>query len=70
MEEKRTPSPKATFVVRIHFRRNSTWQGTVTWIDSKRTQNFRSALELVQLMDSAMHDSQEPVEWKDQRDDS
>lgn len=70
MEEKRGSPPKATFVVRIHFRRNSTWQGTVTWADTKRTQNFRSALELVRLMDSAMHDSRQPVEWKDQQEES
>lgn len=62
MEEKRTP-PKAAFIVQIHFRRNSTWQGTVTWTDCRRTQNFRSALELVGLMDSALRDKKQTVDW-------
>lgn len=64
MDEKIAPSPKATFVVRIHFRRNSTWQGTITWTDSKRTQNFRSALELIRLMDSALRDQTPQSGWE------
>lgn len=68
MGEKQTPSPKATFIVRIHFRQNSTWQGSVTWADNKRTQNFRSALELVRLMDSALRDQAQIPDWIDQED--
>lgn len=45
---------KATFVVQVQFRRNSTWQGTITWTDQKKTKNFRSALELIKLMDGAI----------------
>ena len=47
MEERRA------FVVQILSRENATWQGTVTWLDGKKTQPFRSALELLRLIDSA-----------------
>ena len=43
-----------TFVVKILDRQNATWQGTVTWVDENRTQSFRSALELMFLIDSAL----------------
>ena len=33
---------------------NATWQGEVVWADQNRTQKFRSALELMKLMDSAL----------------
>ena len=45
---------KATFAVRILFRQNASWQGSVTWLEGKREQSFRSALELILLMDSAL----------------
>jgi len=44
----------ATFVVHVKYRQNATWQGTVTWADKNKRQNFRSALELIKLMESAM----------------
>ena len=50
----------ATFVVHVKYRQNATWQGTVTWDDKNKQQNFRSALELIKLMDSAMDESLPP----------
>lgn len=44
----------ATFVVHVQYRQNATWQGKVVWADEQRECNFRSALELIKLMDSAM----------------
>ena len=44
----------ATFAVRVIFRQNASWQGSVTWLEEGRTQSFRSALELVLLMASAL----------------
>ncbi len=58
MDEKNT-LPKATFVVRISFCQNETWQGNVTWLDNRQTQNFRSMMELLYLMDSALGHEQE-----------
>ena len=45
---------RETFVIRIMNTQNATWQGTVTWTDEKREVPFRSALELIRLMDSAL----------------
>lgn len=44
----------ATFTLRILFRRNASWQGVVTWLEEKETERFRSTLELVFLMNSAI----------------
>lgn len=48
------PGAVATFAVRILFRQNASWQGSVTWMEGKREQSFRSALELILLMGSAL----------------
>ncbi len=45
---------KGTFVVKIEFWQRGTWQGTVIWAEENRTERFRSALELIRLMDEAM----------------
>ena len=47
-----------TFMVEIKSTKNESWQGTIRWIDGKKEENFRSALELIKLIDSAL-DSQE-----------
>ena len=44
----------ATFQVRILFRQNCSWQGTIHWLDGKKEESFRSVLELLILMDSAL----------------
>ena len=44
----------ATFAVKILFRQNASWQGTVIWMEEGREESFRSALELIFLMDSAL----------------
>lgn len=44
----------ATFAVRILFRQNASWQGSVTWLEGGREESFRSVLELIFLMDSAL----------------
>lgn len=43
-----------TFIVTVKSRKNQTWQGTVNWVEEKRIQPFRSTLELIRLMDSAI----------------
>ena len=40
-------------MVQILDTQHATWQGTVTWIDTGRKESFRSALELLRLIDSA-----------------
>jgi len=44
----------ASFLVRIQFRQNASWQGTLVWMDSKESCAFRSLLELVKLVADAM----------------
>ena len=44
---------KATFIVEVKYRENATWQGTVKWVEENKEQNFRRALELIKLIDSA-----------------
>ena len=43
-----------TFVVRVQYRQNATWQGQVTWAEGQETRAFRSALELLKLIDNAL----------------
>ena len=45
---------KATFELQVLFRQHSSWQGVVIWRERKMEQSFRSVLELVLLMDSAL----------------
>ena len=44
----------ATFRVNVRFRRNASWQGSVVWIERNAESNFRSALELIHLIDSVL----------------
>ena len=48
-----------TFVLNILNRQNSTWQGKITWIEKQRSENFRSALELLKLIDNALDENTE-----------
>ena len=52
-----------SFIVNILQQQNSTWQGTVTWVDENKTQNFRSALELIRLIDSTMESADTAPDW-------
>jgi len=49
----------ATFSVKILFRQNASWQGTVSWMDTGQEQPFRSALELIFLINSALTEANE-----------
>ncbi len=43
-----------TFELGILFRQNTSWQGTLKWREKGMEQSFRSVLELVLLLDSAL----------------
>lgn len=43
----------ATFSLAVLFRQNSSWQGSLAWLEGKREETFRSVLELLYLIDSA-----------------
>lgn len=59
---------QATFIIQVQYRQNATWQGKIVWAEENKTQHFRSALELVKLMDSALC-IQDAREGKDQREE-
>ncbi|MBO5778457.1 MAG: hypothetical protein J6R82_02700 [Clostridia bacterium] len=44
----------ATFSLRVLFRQNASWQGTIYWREGMQEERFRSVLELLLLIDSAM----------------
>ena len=59
-DEKRSSE---SFLVEIKQTQNQTWQGSVTWIDEKKTMTFRSALELLKLIGSAVEPDEESVRF-------
>jgi len=55
---------RETFVIKILSNQGATWKGTVDWVERRKTQNFRSTLELIRLIDSTMTGVERP-EWED-----
>lgn len=59
-----------SFIVRVQHRQNSSWQGTLTWMERDKTVHFRSIWEMIKLVESAlnengsMENSSEPS-WSD-----
>jgi len=49
---------KASFIVRVNSRQNATWQGSISWTERGVTKHFRSALELIKLIDSALDEEE------------
>ena len=45
----------ATFAIKILFRQNTSWQGSILWLEWGEEQSFRSVLELIYLMDNALN---------------
>jgi len=57
---------KGTFEISVKFMQNSTWQGQIHWVEKNKKQNFRSALEMLKLMDEALTEAEESrkvVNW-------
>jgi len=48
---------KSVFFIQITDTQNASWQGTITWADGRKAENFRSALELIKLIDSAVSEN-------------
>jgi hypothetical protein len=43
---------KSTFILHLQPKENNNWQGTIKWVEKKKTLQFRSALELIRIIDS------------------
>ena len=59
-------STKGTFEISVKFMQNSTWQGQIHWVEKNLKQNFRSALEMLKLMDEALaeaDDGEKVINW-------
>ena len=56
---------KGTFVIKVLNTQNATWQGTIDWLEGERSEAFRSALELIKLVDSALS----PTDGEEGRED-
>lgn len=48
----------ATFRVRVVFRQNASWQGFINWIERDITEEFKSCLEFMELLDSAFQEDE------------
>ena len=55
---------RQSFIVDIRYQEHATWQGTVTWVNENKTQHFRSALELLRLIDSTM-ENENQRDWNE-----
>ncbi len=53
---------KRTFIVEINDTQSHSWQGNIEWVQEGRKQSFRSVMEMLRLMDSAIGE-QEP-DWR------
>jgi len=53
---------KGTFLISVHYRQNATWQGTIAWAEKNKKQRFRSALEMIKLIDEALTEADDSVE--------
>lgn len=53
---------RATFLVNVQYRQNATWQGRVLWAETGRSCYFRSALELLKLMDGVLDEIPEEAQ--------
>lgn len=48
----------ATFNLRVLFRQNTSWQGSVQWLEGHQEESFRSVLELLLLINSTLSQEQ------------
>ena len=53
-QEEMHEGKRATFALRVLFRQNASWQGSVSWLEGGQEESFRSVLELLILMNSAL----------------
>lgn len=44
--------PGEQFLLHIRYRQNATWQGDIRWLNKKKTFSFRSALELLMVLET------------------
>lgn len=55
---------EATFAIHVQYRKNATWQGSLFWAEGGQWFLFRSALELLKIMDHLIRQGKLPQQKK------
>ena len=50
---------KNSFILEVVDTQNQSWQGTLEWVQGKKKISFRSALELLRMINSVVGDENE-----------
>ncbi len=48
-----------SFLIVIKDNQQETWQGTIEWVEKNQKKSFRSALEMIKLIDSALENDED-----------
>jgi len=74
-ENNKAKKEDLVFFIRVQYRCNSSWQGTIQWMEGKESCTFRSVLELGNLINSAKRRASGDTEaspgsnkWEDKED--
>lgn len=43
-----------SFLIRVQYKENTSWQGTIHWLEERKSHTFRSLLELIMLLQEAL----------------
>lgn len=58
---------KQTFIVEVVDHQKCTWQGQIFWVQGGKKISFRSVMEMLHLMDSAIIDEEDDPEQEAER---
>jgi len=56
---------RESFLIDLKGTKNHSWQGNITWVAKEETVAFRSALELLHLISTAVDEEGDPIAWGD-----
>lgn len=52
---------KQVFILEVNDTQNQSWQGSLRWVERHKQESFRSMLEMLRLIDSAMNGEAEDL---------
>jgi len=53
----------SSFILKIKYNQNHSIQGTIQWLEQKKTTNFRSLMELIMLLHEAVSSNMDLRSW-------
>ncbi len=59
---KNNNTTSSNFLISIYHQENHSWQGVIQWLDTGEKIHFRSELEMLQLIQSAVRENSETKE--------